>query len=78
MVLGNPCNLKNSLKKISATCAALKSVAMGKKCANFINLSTTPKMQYLPYALGIPMIKSMEIVSHFFSGMGSGCSSPIG
>jgi hypothetical protein len=77
MVLGNPCNLKTSLKKRS-TYAALKSVAMGKKSANFVNLSTTMKMQSLPCSLGNPVIKSMEILSHFFSGMGSGCSSPVG
>ena len=45
MVLGRPCNLKISLKNSSATYVALKLVDMEKKCANFVNLSTTTKMQ---------------------------------
>jgi hypothetical protein len=28
--------------------------------------------------VGNPVIKSMEMVSHFYSGMGKGCSSPDG
>ena len=44
MVLGRSCSLNTSLKNNSATYAALKSVAMGKKCANFVKLSTTMKM----------------------------------
>jgi hypothetical protein len=43
MVLGKPCNLKTSMKNKFATCVALKSVAMEKKCANLVNLSTTTK-----------------------------------
>jgi hypothetical protein len=76
MVLGRPCNLKISLKNSSATCAALKSVAMEKKCANFVNLSTTTKIQSFPCVFGNPVMKSMDMLSHLFSGMGKGCSSP--
>jgi hypothetical protein len=78
MVLGRPCNLNTSLKNNSATCAALKSMAMEKKCANFVNLSTTMKMQSFPCALGKPVMKSMDILSHLCSRMGRGCNSPTG
>jgi hypothetical protein len=44
MVLGSPWSLKTSLKNNSATYVALKFVAMEKKCANFVNLSTTKKI----------------------------------
>jgi hypothetical protein len=72
-VLGRPCSLKISLKNNSATCASLKSVAMEKKCANLVNLSTTMKIQSLPYALDNPVMKSMEMLSHLCSRMGRGC-----
>jgi hypothetical protein len=78
MVLGRLCSLNTSLKNNLATCAALKSVAMGKKCANFVNLSTTMKMKSFPYALGNPMMKFMDILSHLCSGIGRGCNSPAG
>jgi hypothetical protein len=78
MVLGNPCSLKTSLKKKSATCVALKSVAMEKKCANLVNLSTTTKIQSFPCALDNPMMKSIEILSHLCSGMGECCNRPTG
>jgi hypothetical protein len=67
MVLGKPCSLKISLKNKSATCVALKSLAMEKKCANLVNLSTTTKIQSLPYALGNLVMKSIEMLSHLCS-----------
>ena len=78
MVFGRPCNLKTSLKNSLATYAALKSMAMEKKCANFVNLSTTMKMQSFPCVLGNPVMKSMDIISHLCSVMGKGCNSPTG
>jgi hypothetical protein len=78
MVLGKPCSLKTSLKNNYATCAALKSVAMEKKCANLVNLSTTTKIQYLPCALGNPVLKSIDMLSHLCSGMGRGYNNPAG
>ena len=72
MVLGRPCSLNTSLKNNSATCVALKSVAMGKKCENFVNLSTTMKIQSFPYALGNPVMKSMDMLSHLCSRIGKG------
>jgi hypothetical protein len=74
-VLGRPCSLNTSLKNNSATCVALKSMAMGKKCANFINLSTTMKMQSFPYALGNPLMESMDILSQLCSRIGRGYNS---
>jgi hypothetical protein len=78
MVLGKLCNLKISLKNSSTTCAPLKSMAMEKKCANFVNLSTTTKIQSFPYVLGNSVMKSMDMLYHLCSGMGKGCSNPDG
>jgi hypothetical protein len=78
MVLGKPCSLKISLRNKSATCVALKSLAMEKKCANLVNLSTTTKIQSFSCALGNPMMKSIEMLSHLCSGMGRGCNNPVG
>ena len=78
MVLGRPCNLKISLKISLDTYVALKSVAMEKKCANFVNLSTTTKMQSFPCVLGNLVMKSMDMLSHLCYGMGRGCSSLVG
>jgi hypothetical protein len=78
MVLGSPCSLNTSLKNNSATCVALKFVAMGKKCANFLKLSTTMKMKSFPCALGNPVMKSMDILSHLCSRIGRGYNSPVG
>jgi hypothetical protein len=78
MVLGRQCNLNTSLKNNSATYVALKSVAMEKKCANFVNLSITTKMKSFPCALGNPVMKSMDILSHLCSGICRGCNSPAG
>jgi hypothetical protein len=76
MLVGRPCNLKISLKNSLASCVVLKSVAMEKKSENFVNLSTTTKMQSFLYALGNLVMKSMDMLSHLFSEIGKGCSSP--
>jgi hypothetical protein len=78
MVLGKPCSMKTSPKNKSATSAALKSVAMEKKYANLVNLFTTTKIQSLPCALGNPVMKSIDTLSHLCSGMGSGCNNLVG
>ena len=78
MVLGKPCSLNISLKNKYATFAALKSMEMEKKCANLVNLSTTTKIQSLSYALGNPVMKSIEMLSHLCSGMGRGCNNLVG
>jgi hypothetical protein len=76
MVLGNLCGLKTSPKNISTTYVTLKCVAMEKKCANLVNLSTATKIQSFPCALDNLVMKSMEILSHLCFGIGKGCSSP--
>jgi hypothetical protein len=78
MVLGRLCSLNTSLKNNSATCATMKSVAMGKKCARFVNMFTTMKMKYFPCSLGKSVMKSMDILSHLCSGIGRGCNSHAG
>jgi hypothetical protein len=78
MILGKPCILKNSLKKKYATYVALKYVAMEKKCANLVNLSTTTKIKSLPCAFGNPVMKSIEMLSHLCYGMGRGCNNHVG
>jgi hypothetical protein len=78
MGLGNPWSLKTSLKNTYATYAALKSMAMEKKCANLVNLSTTLKIQSFPCALGNHVMKSMKILSHLCFGMVKGFNSPTG
>jgi hypothetical protein len=78
MVLGKLCSLKIFVKNKYTTCAALNSVAMEKKCANLVNLSTTTKIQYLPCSIGNPLMKSIEMLSHLCSGMCRGCSNPAG
>ena len=35
-------------------------------------------MQSFPKDLRKPVMKSIDILSHFFSGMGSGCNKPAG
>jgi hypothetical protein len=49
---------------------------MEKKCANLVNRSTTTYIQSLPWTFGNPVIKSIDMLSHFCSRMGNGCSNP--
>ena len=56
---------ENLFKKISATYAAMKMVVTTKKWANLVILSTTINIQYLPNTLRKPVMKSMEMLSHF-------------
>ena len=51
----------------------------GRKWATFENWSMTTKIASLPFwDLGRPVTKSIWILSHFHSGIGSGCRSPAG
>jgi len=61
-----------------ATCVAWKSEEMTKKCAYFVSLSTTTKIQSFLFTLGNPVMKSIEILSHFCSSIGKGCSNMAG
>ena len=51
---------------------------MAKKCAYFVNLSTTTKIQSFPFTLGSSIMKSIEILSHLCSGIDRGCSNSTG
>ena len=73
-----PCNLKTSLKNKSVNCAIVYRVDIENKCAYFVSRSTTTKMQSLPCTVGNPVTKSIEMLSHFPSGMGRGCNKPAG
>ena len=76
MLLGSPCNLKTYLNNSSSTCLAGK-VVVKKKWENLLSLSTTTNIQSLQSTLGKPVMKSMEMISHFCSWRGNGCKSPV-
>jgi hypothetical protein len=46
------------------------------RCAYFVNLSTTTRIEFLVPDLGNPSIKSMEIKVQARVGMGNGAKSP--
>ena len=46
------------------------------KCAYFVSRSTTTKIQSLPCTMGNPVMKSIDMLSHFPSGMGRGYNNP--
>ena len=47
------------------------------KCVDLLNWSTTTIIESLPhFDIGIPVMKSNEITSHFHSGIGIGCINP--
>src|SRR3954470_11089952 len=49
------------------------------KCATLVRRSTTTHMESYPHlVLGNPVMKSIPILSHFQSGIGSGCNNPAG
>jgi hypothetical protein len=76
MYFDNLWSLNTSLKNNFATCATLYYEDMEKKFANLVNRSTTTYMQSMPCTLGKPVMKSMDMLSHFYFGMGNGCSNP--
>ena len=76
--LGEPMQSGYFFEKISATCVEVKYGVTTNKWAIFFNLSTTTYMQSLPKYLGKPVMKSIEKLSHFCSGIGNGCNKPAG
>jgi hypothetical protein len=78
MYFNNPWSLNTSLENKYATCAALYYEGMVNTCANLVNRSTTTYMQSPPCIFSRPVMKSMDTLSHFFSGMGNDCSNPTG
>jgi hypothetical protein len=63
--LDNPWSLNTSLKKNYVTFFALYSEDMENKCANLVNRLTTTYIQSLPWTFGKPVIKSIDMFSHF-------------
>ena len=71
--LGNPCNLKISFMKIFAITSDYNVDLTGIKCDAFVNFSTTTMMESCCLiVIGNPVIKSMEMNSHFHFGIGKG------
>lgn len=72
-VLGIPCNLKTSYMNIYTMLMALKVDFIGIKCIALLILSTTTIIEsHCILFFGKPMMKSMDIIPHFNSGMGKG------
>jgi hypothetical protein len=54
-------------------------IFIGKNKADFVSRSTTTYMASFPFfPLGNPVTKSIEISSHFHSGIDNVCNSPAG
>jgi hypothetical protein len=63
----------------SAYCLTLYLVPTGMKWANFIRQSTITHIESCSHEVrGKPIIKSMQMSSHFHSGILKGCSFPVG
>ncbi len=75
---GKPCNLKTCCSTISAVCGAEGSFGKGISWQAFENLSTTTKIPLLPWEVGRPITKSIEICDHGRAGTGRGSSRPCG
>ena len=75
--LGNLCNLKISFMKFFVMALALYVDLTDVKFYAFVNLSTTTMMESCCLiVIGNPVIESMEMTSHFHSGIGKGCNKP--
>jgi hypothetical protein len=77
--LGIPCSLNISFMNILAISIALQVDLTGIKWADLLNLSSTTMMaSFCLVEVGNPVMKSMEMVSHFHSGIGRGCNNHVG
>ncbi|RDX94417.1 hypothetical protein CR513_23203, partial [Mucuna pruriens] len=74
LILSNvPCNLKSSLQKLLMTNESLSlTIDLGVPCNHMISLANSSVT-----VLADLVIKSREISSQIWSGIGSGCSSPL-
>ena len=70
MDIGNPWSLSTSFKNTIATSSVVKGLLSAKKWAYLVNLSITTMMVSQPLALGNPLIKSTEILVHWYCGIG--------
>ena len=74
--LGIPCSLNISFMNMLAISIALQVDLTGIKWVDLLNLSTTTMMaSFCLVDVGNPVMKSMEMVSHFDSEIGRGCKS---
>ena len=65
--------------KIFAMTSTLNVDLNGIKCDAFVDLSTTTMMESCCLiVIGNPVIKSMEMTSHFHFGIGKGGNKPTG
>ena len=77
--LGIPCSLNISFMNMLAISIALQVNLTGIKWVEFLNLSiTTMMVSFCLVDVGNLVMKSMEMVSHFHSGIGRGCNNHVG
>jgi hypothetical protein len=63
----------------SAYCPTLYVVATGMKWADLVKRSTMTHIELYPREVrGKPTMKSMQMFSHFHSGILKGCRFPVG
>jgi hypothetical protein len=77
--LGMPCSLNISFMKMLEISIASQVELTGMKWADLLSLSTTTMMaSFCLVEFGNPVMKSLEMVSHFHSGIGRGCNNLAG
>ena len=79
IVLGIPCSLNISFMNMLAISISLQVDLTGIKWGDLFSLSTTTIMaSFCLVDVGNPVMKYMEMVSHFHSGIGRGCNNHVG
>merc|ERR1712080_152171 len=79
MPLGIPRNITTHFIYSSANLAAVLFDLTGINLVLLVNRSTITQMLSWPdLVLGNPSMKSIEICSHFHSGISNGCKNPLG
>src|ERR1044071_1611717 len=77
MEIGTPCLDTTSLMYKRFSFSNLSVSRIGRKCVDFVNRSTITQIMSWPLVvLGNLVMKSMEICSHFHSGISSCWSKP--
>ena len=73
--LGTPWNLTIVLIFNSSSFSRLQLFIMAKKCVDFVSLSTMTQIEFMPHNDGgNPIMKSIEIESHFHARTFNSCS----
>ena len=79
MPLGIPCRRSISVTYNYANLFMPQVSCIGRKSADLVRLSTTTQLAFfLEAEMGNPMMKSIEIESHFQVGIASGLNPPMG